>query len=98
LFAPARPAEELYDMQSDPHETRNLAADPKYKKTLEQMRARLSGWIKETGDRGQQPETAAMYDSDMAVYLEDRGRQGDGRLRTLKETIALMKKWAAEGK
>ena len=76
LFAPARPAEELYDLQSDPHETRNLAADPKYKKTLEQMRARLSGWMKETGDRGRQPEPAAMYDSDMAVYLEDRGRQG----------------------
>jgi arylsulfatase A-like enzyme len=98
LFAPSRPAEELYDLQSDPHETRNLAADPKYKETLEQMRARLSGWTKETGDLGQRPEPAAMYDSDMAVYLEDRGRQGAGRLRALKETIALMKKWAAEGK
>ncbi len=98
LFSPTRPAEELYDLRSDPRETRNLASDPKYRKTLEQMRARLDRWIRETDDRGRRPEPAAMYDSDMAVYLEDRGRQGADRLRMLKETIALMKKWAAEGK
>ena len=98
LFAPVRPAEELYDLQSDPHETRNLAADPNYAKTLEQMRARLERWMKETDDRGRQPEPAAMYDSDMAVYLEDLSKGGSGQLRALKETIALMKKWAAEGK
>jgi hypothetical protein len=64
-FAPTRPEEELYDVQADPHETRNLAADPKYRKTLEEMRARLNRWIKETNDRGQQPESEAMFDSDM---------------------------------
>lgn len=54
--------------------------------------------MRETNDRGRQPEPASMYDSDMAVYLDERSKQGSGRLRTLKETIALMKKWAAEDK
>jgi len=98
LFAPVRPPEELYDLQSDPHETRNLASSPHYGKTLEQMRARLERWMRETNDLGRQPEPATMYDSDMAVYLDERSKQGSGPLRTLKETIALMKKWAAEDK
>ena len=95
LFSPTRPEEELYDVQSDPFETRNVAADPKYGKTLDEMRERLKGWIKDTNDRGQQPEPPAMYDGEMAVYLD--GPRGE-RLRILQHNIALMKKWAAEGK
>jgi arylsulfatase A-like enzyme len=94
LFAPTRPAEELYDLKTDPFETRNLAADPKRAGTLAAMRARLQRWIKETGDRGDRGESAAMYDSDMAVYLRGTGEQQ----ATLRHNIALMKKWAAEGK
>ncbi|MDQ3651573.1 MAG: sulfatase [Acidobacteriota bacterium] len=95
LFSPTRPEEELYDLRSDPFETRNAASDPQHQKTLNEMRGRLKGWIKETNDRGQQPESTAMYDSDMTVYLDSpRGE----RLRILRDTIALMKKWAAEGK
>lgn len=98
LFAPARPEEELYNTQADPRETRNLAADPKYRKTIERMRARLRQWITETNDRGQQPESEAMFDSDMKVYLTEVSRQPETRRQTLRDNIALMKKWAAEGK
>lgn len=94
LFSPTRPAEELYDLRTDPFETRNLAVDPKHGKTLAEMRARLQRWIKETGDRGEQPESAAMYDSEMEVYLRATGEQQ----AVLRNNIALMKKWAAEGK
>lgn len=97
LFAPVRPEEELYDVEGDPHETRNLATDPKYRSKLEEMRGRLARWISETGDRGEQPETAQMYDSDMAVYLAEGGAT-PARRRILEENIRLMKKWAAEGK
>ena len=93
LFAPTRPEEELYDVQADPFEVRNLAGDPAYQKTLAEMRARLARWEEETNDRGRQPESEKMYDSDMAVYLKSDG--GSGPLR---RNIALMKKWAAEGK
>ena len=46
------PAEELYDVASDPHEMRNLAADPKHARTLRQMRERLQAIMKEQGDQG----------------------------------------------
>lgn len=95
LFAPTRPKEELYDLQSDPNEIRNLADDASYRSTLEELRGRLDRWIAETGDRSQQPESPAMYDSDMAVYLGEKNNAQDTVLR---KNIALMKQWAAEGK
>jgi arylsulfatase A-like enzyme len=95
LFAPGRPDEELYDLQTDPHETRNLAANPSHGAVLKALRGRLDRWIEETGDRGRQPESQAAYDSDMAVYLESNNEAQDGILR---RNIALMKQWGVEGK
>jgi arylsulfatase A-like enzyme len=60
FLAPRRPAEELYDLAGDPHETRNIAQDPAHRRTLEQMRAILDRWIRETGDQGQHPEDRIM--------------------------------------
>lgn len=37
-----------------------------------------------------------MYDSEMAVYLG--GQPGSARQEVLKKNIALMKRWAQEGK
>jgi hypothetical protein len=51
--------------------------------------------MKETKDRG--PESEAMYDSDMAVYVGGRTGREKGESDT-ERNIALMKKWAAEGK
>jgi len=51
-----RPAEELYDLNKDPHELRNLADSPKYRQQLQQLRAQLDEWIKKTNDKGQYPE------------------------------------------
>lgn len=97
LFAPTRAAEELYDLEADPHEVRNLAADPAHESPLKEMRGRLDRWMEETGDRGRVPETAVRYDSDMAVYLNSVKKNPD-RLKVLEANIALMKKWASEGK
>jgi uncharacterized sulfatase len=47
-----RPAEELYDLKADPHELRNLAADPAHSATLAKLRADLDAWMKEQGDEG----------------------------------------------
>lgn len=100
LFSPTRSAEELYDLQRDPHETENLAADPRMAKTLQQLRGRLNDWMAATNDRGQTPESAEMYDSDMQVYLEAiRRRKSDpAHLQRIEDNIRLMKRWAAEGK
>lgn len=45
-----RPPEELYDLQEDPHELRNLASEPDYESLLLEMRQTLSQWQKKTRD------------------------------------------------
>ncbi len=45
-----RPAEELFDLDADPHELHNLAADPAHAKTLSALRQRLRAWQQETND------------------------------------------------
>lgn len=56
FFLPTKPIEELYDTQTDPHETRNLANDPKYRSVLETTRRELFRWMREIGDVGLIPE------------------------------------------
>jgi arylsulfatase A-like enzyme len=51
-----RPAEELYDLDNDPHETNNVAAAPAYAETLERMRDGMDTWLAEIGDRSYQTE------------------------------------------
>jgi N-sulfoglucosamine sulfohydrolase len=44
------PEFELYDVQSDPFELRNLAAQPEYRETLDRLRHALADWAQQTGD------------------------------------------------
>ncbi|TWT92926.1 Sulfatase [Botrimarina colliarenosi] len=46
-----RPAEELYDLQADPHETHNLADDPLLADRLHRLRERLEEWMAAQGDK-----------------------------------------------
>ena len=95
-----RPVEELYDVTADPHELHNLAGDPAYAEKLTELRGRLDTWMIETNDQGREPESEAMYDSDMDEYLKRlRGPKGDKKqLAIIEANIALMKAWASEGK
>ena len=54
----ARPAEELYDLNADPYEQRNLAANPAQDERLAQFRAELDTWMKANGDEGLVTENA----------------------------------------
>jgi N-sulfoglucosamine sulfohydrolase len=54
-----RPAEELYDLDADPNEQRNLAADPGHNQRIKDLRADLNKWMAEQGDRGLLSEQAA---------------------------------------
>ncbi len=56
FWADVRPAEELYDLQADPEELNNLAADPTLLPTLVKLRGELEQWMTTTGDRGDQVE------------------------------------------
>lgn len=54
-----RPAEELYDIRSDPFERKNLAGDPEHRALLESLRARVKAWMKQQGDKGMETEAKA---------------------------------------
>ena len=58
LAAPTMPEEELYDLQADPHEIRNLAGQAEHRETLGRLRAVLERWIEQTNDQGRVPEPA----------------------------------------
>ena len=89
LFSPTRPREELYELAADCWQVRNLAEDPAYATVLAEHRRRLDAKLVATKDPG--PESMAMYDSDMKPYV------GKGNPE-VERNIAVMKKWAAEGK
>jgi len=55
------PREELYDLERDPEELRNLAGDPSQAATLERLRGRLEQWMRATGD-----PWVALWDHDPA--------------------------------
>lgn len=45
-----RPRFELYDLENDPHEVKNLADDPQHKATLDRMKTKLKAFQKQTKD------------------------------------------------
>lgn len=89
LFSETRPPEELYAWRTDRWQHVNRADDPACATVLQQLRRELDDWLRTTRDGGRESE--AMYDSDLAVYL-GRGHP------VIERNIALMKRWAAEGK
>jgi N-sulfoglucosamine sulfohydrolase len=56
FFQPAKPAEELYDAEDDPHMLRNLAGDPAHAATLARLRAALDAHLRRFGDLGDTDE------------------------------------------
>lgn len=55
FFRPRGP-EELYDLANDPWETQNLAMDPAFAETREEMRGVLERWLASSDDQGAVPE------------------------------------------
>jgi N-sulfoglucosamine sulfohydrolase len=94
---PRRPAEELYDVRSDPHQIRNLSGDRAHLSTLERMREAVDDWMRRIDDQGlinepemiqrmwpgrQQPVTAT-------PYILKRGRVPDDPVeRAASQTIS----------
>ncbi len=68
-FFESRAPEALYDLESDPHETDNLAADPAHAATLVDLRRRLSDKVKSLPDLSLYPESHLVdhaFDNPMA--------------------------------
>jgi len=73
-FEPRRPSEELYDVEADPNELRNLAGNPAHRDTLERFRAELRKWQEKTGDRLPLRRTADEFDRETGDPLPGRRR------------------------
>jgi len=99
ITAKTRPTEELYDLSVDPYEIHNLADNKSYATHLNTLRDVLYKWIRETGDQGMTPESDKNYNSNMEAYLEPFRKRGQiEQVKNIEANIALMKKWAKEGK
>lgn len=68
-FWGAKPTEELYDLDNDPDNVKNLAGDPAHRATLEAMRAKLAQRVIEVKDNGFLPEGSKLegYDASHAA-------------------------------
>lgn len=75
-----RPAEELYDLRTDPHEVNNLADDKQYDAVRNDLNRKLDAWIDATGDMGETPESdevTTYWDENMAEkYSENMEKRG----------------------
>lgn len=89
LFANERPAEELYLWRTDHWQIHNLADAPEHRSELLKHRQWLEEWITSSGDKG--PESEAMFESDMKVYV------GKGN-SIVERNIEIMKQWEREEK
>jgi uncharacterized sulfatase len=54
-----RTAEELYDIQADPYDTKNLAPDPKFADIKARLARELDAWMAQQGDKGMETELKA---------------------------------------
>ncbi len=68
MFWGEKPTEELYDLNADPDNVKNLASDAAHRATLEKMRAALARHTIEVNDNGFLPEGSALegYDASRA--------------------------------
>ncbi|MEO1528324.1 MAG: sulfatase [Planctomycetota bacterium] len=94
LFAPTRPAEELYLYQEDRWQIENLAGKPEHLSELKTHRAALQQWIDQTGDPG--PESLEVYRMETEDQIQStRNEKTKAIYRT---NISIYEQWFREGK
>ena len=90
------PATELYDLQTDPWELKNIAEQPENKEVITRLRAQLDAWLKQQGDNpmkteseaygrqpGHQKKTTALTAEEIAErtkQFERKDKNHDGKL------------------
>ena len=105
FMAETRPAEELFDLDADRFELRNLAGAPGHQATLDELRGRLEMWIEETGDTGAIPEKPLPAEYDLRTHVDGWATstgvmtKNDGRLhmKWVGETNEVRCPWVVEG-
>ncbi len=62
-FFNARPPEQLFDVETDPHEVNDLSGDPKHADKLRELRARLNAKVTSLNDLSFYPESVQVDES-----------------------------------
>ncbi|MGD1894183.1 MAG: sulfatase [Cyclobacteriaceae bacterium] len=71
------PYEELYDIQRDPFETKNLTEKAEYKVVLDSLRGAMDEWIEESGDQGLGTDSSAIEESFATYGKESAARYAE---------------------
>src|SRR5690606_5131788 len=78
-FFEPRASEALYDIEADPHETKNLAGDPQYQEMLLALREKLTAKLKQMPDLSFFPESfleRGPFENPVAFGQEQKARIG----------------------
>lgn len=73
FMAECKPKEQLFDVEDDPYELRNLADDPSVKKELKKMRRYLTEWLNQYPDMGEKPEPQCVMDDILKQRKQEYG-------------------------
>jgi N-sulfoglucosamine sulfohydrolase len=85
MMASSKAAEELYDLEADPHEIENLADSLDHRSILERLRAAHVSWMFDTRDTGLLPEPIMIEESgEGSANTILRGDRGLTRLKKLR--------------
>lgn len=81
LAAPTMPEEELYDLDTDPHQIKNLAKSnaPEHRAALERLGGVLKDWIEQTNDQGRVPEPAEVIKNQGATKPVEEKKNKKGK-------------------
>ncbi len=80
-----RPGEELYDLEQDPFEMNNLAADPSKAELKARLQQELDAWMKQQGDKGLETEMLAPTRQGKS---DEKPRSGPGKKKGKKKAAA----------
>ncbi|WP_236974247.1 sulfatase family protein [Membranihabitans maritimus] len=89
------PAEELYDLENDPHETVNLAYEEEFQVIRERLQTILTDWIGKIEDKGFEEDSLPVQKHFIDVRQNNKYRYAGERLRLYQKVKDDLKK---EGK
>ncbi len=98
LMADSRPAEELYDITSDPWEVKNLAADPKYAEVKARLKKELTAWGDRINDTGRTPESPEIIDANEKAMQRHYDKELKSRPKDWYKTDASLGPYKVEKK
>jgi len=74
-----RPAEELYDLENDPYEMKNLAGEPQFASIKVRLQKQLDQWMAQQGDKGMVTEMLANTRQGKSDEDEPKGKKAKAK-------------------